>query len=184
MGARLYNPHTGRFLSTDPIPGGSANPYEYALQDPYNNLDLDGRAYFGKNIGKFQVAFCLGIRKAKNCAAAWSLGNQANRATAYLKSRNRWGPGQTNAYRHGYWMAMVSSRFGYWFAYGLGRAHELDTPQTSAARRHETQIDLQNNQIGAKFGLGYRNNNALIGDRLAVIVDRTIGYFNYNSKEG
>ncbi|MCK9922052.1 hypothetical protein MXD61_09175 [Frankia sp. AgPm24] len=43
MGARLYNPTTGRFLQTDPVPGGSDNPYDYAHQDPYNGLDLDGR---------------------------------------------------------------------------------------------------------------------------------------------
>lgn len=42
MGARLYNPTTGRFLQVDPILGGSDNPYEYAAQDPINNLDLDG----------------------------------------------------------------------------------------------------------------------------------------------
>jgi RHS repeat-associated protein len=30
MGVRLYNPHTGRFDQTDPVPGGSANPYDYA----------------------------------------------------------------------------------------------------------------------------------------------------------
>jgi RHS repeat-associated protein len=50
MGVRLYDPNTGRFLQTDPIPGGSANPYDYANQDPYNNFDLDGRwCAFGKN---------------------------------------------------------------------------------------------------------------------------------------
>ncbi|HUR05742.1 MAG TPA: RHS repeat-associated core domain-containing protein, partial [Nonomuraea sp.] len=43
MGARLYNPTTGRFLQTDPVLGGSDNPYEYASQDPINNLDLDGK---------------------------------------------------------------------------------------------------------------------------------------------
>lgn len=42
MGARLYNPTTGRFLQVDPLLGGSDNPYEYASQDPINNLDLDG----------------------------------------------------------------------------------------------------------------------------------------------
>ncbi|MEV4375039.1 DNRLRE domain-containing protein [Nonomuraea sp. NPDC049637] len=42
MGARLYNPATGRFLQVDPLLGGSDNPYEYASQDPINNLDLDG----------------------------------------------------------------------------------------------------------------------------------------------
>jgi hypothetical protein len=42
MGARLYDPYTGRFTSTDPIPGGSANNYDYCNQDPINNLDLGG----------------------------------------------------------------------------------------------------------------------------------------------
>ena len=34
--------NTSRFLQTDPIPGGSANRYDYADQDPVNNLDLAG----------------------------------------------------------------------------------------------------------------------------------------------
>ena len=36
-----------RFLQTDPVLGGSANSYDYAGQDPINNLDLDGRSYLG-----------------------------------------------------------------------------------------------------------------------------------------
>ncbi|MFJ9822001.1 RHS repeat-associated core domain-containing protein [Streptomyces sp. NPDC101151] len=43
MGVRLYDPTTGRFLSTDPVPGGSANAYEYGSDDPVNSYDLDGR---------------------------------------------------------------------------------------------------------------------------------------------
>ncbi|WP_347177001.1 RHS repeat-associated core domain-containing protein [Parafrankia sp. EAN1pec] len=43
MGARLYNPGTGRFLQVDPVRNGAANPYEYAYQDPWNMTDLDGR---------------------------------------------------------------------------------------------------------------------------------------------
>lgn len=43
MGVRLYQPDLGRFLSVDPIYGGSANDYDYANQDPIQNLDLDGR---------------------------------------------------------------------------------------------------------------------------------------------
>ena len=34
-----------RFLQTDPIPGGSANAYDYGAQDAINNSDLDGRSY-------------------------------------------------------------------------------------------------------------------------------------------
>ena len=43
MGVRPYNPVLGRFLQTDPLPGGSANAYDYVNQDPINNFDLDGR---------------------------------------------------------------------------------------------------------------------------------------------
>ncbi|MGH9199073.1 MAG: RHS repeat-associated core domain-containing protein, partial [Acidimicrobiia bacterium] len=43
MGARQYVPGLGRFLQFDPVEGGSANPYEYAVGDPCNTLDLDGR---------------------------------------------------------------------------------------------------------------------------------------------
>ncbi|MET8141372.1 RHS repeat-associated core domain-containing protein [Sphaerisporangium sp. NPDC005288] len=44
MGARLYNPQTGRFLQIDPVPGGSANAYEYCTGDPINRTDLQGES--------------------------------------------------------------------------------------------------------------------------------------------
>jgi RHS repeat-associated protein len=42
MGARLYNPMTGQFTSTDPIYGGNTSAFAYP-QDPINRFDLDGR---------------------------------------------------------------------------------------------------------------------------------------------
>ena len=42
MGARPYDPTTGRFLAVDPIDGGSLNNYDYAGQDPINCYDLSG----------------------------------------------------------------------------------------------------------------------------------------------
>ena len=42
MGARTYVPQLGRFLQPDPVPGGSANSYDYANQDPVNGSDPTG----------------------------------------------------------------------------------------------------------------------------------------------
>jgi RHS repeat-associated protein len=44
MGTRLYNPTTGRFLTPDPVQSGSANPYDYANQNPLNSADASGAA--------------------------------------------------------------------------------------------------------------------------------------------
>lgn len=42
MGVRSYVPGMGRFISVDPVPGGSANAYDYANADPVNGFDLAG----------------------------------------------------------------------------------------------------------------------------------------------
>jgi RHS repeat-associated protein len=42
MGARSYVPQLGRFLQSDPRPGGSANSYVYTYGDPVNSNDLTG----------------------------------------------------------------------------------------------------------------------------------------------
>jgi len=46
MGARAYNPGTGRFSQVDPVAGGSANAYDYSLQNPGTNSDLSGDAVY------------------------------------------------------------------------------------------------------------------------------------------
>lgn len=43
MGVRGYNPYLGRFDQRDPVPGGSANAYDFADQNPVNNSDNSGR---------------------------------------------------------------------------------------------------------------------------------------------
>jgi hypothetical protein len=39
VGVRLYDPKLGRLLQADPVPGGSANAYDYANADPCTSSD-------------------------------------------------------------------------------------------------------------------------------------------------
>lgn len=72
MGVRSYVPAMGRFLTMDPVQGGSANAYDYAYQDPVNVTDLDGRC----------PACAIGI--ALRAGAAWAARVGANAASKVL----------------------------------------------------------------------------------------------------
>ncbi|MFF0044422.1 RHS repeat-associated core domain-containing protein, partial [Streptomyces mirabilis] len=69
MGVRLYDPTTGRFLSTDPVPGGNANAYEYCNGDPLNRYDLDGKWNWRRAVRR--AGRWIGSHQG---AVSWSLG--------------------------------------------------------------------------------------------------------------
>jgi RHS repeat-associated protein len=85
MGVRLYNPTTGRFLSTEPVAGGNANAYEYCSGDPVNCVDLDGR--LGKKWKKW-------LKRAARAAQYMPgfIGTAANIGWAgYYAYKGQWG---------------------------------------------------------------------------------------------
>jgi RHS repeat-associated protein len=57
MGARVYDPYTGTFLQTDPIPGADPNAYGYTAGDPVNETDLSGD--FWIQSGRKRILACM-----------------------------------------------------------------------------------------------------------------------------
>jgi len=93
MGARPYDPSIGRFLSVDPVEGGSANIYDYANQEPINGYDLDGTFYDSDaGVRRCDSACRADRRRAARRIARWT--EQYNERIARLirlrNHRHRW----------------------------------------------------------------------------------------------
>ncbi|MEV5937089.1 RHS repeat-associated core domain-containing protein [Streptomyces sp. NPDC052079] len=89
MGARLYSPALGRFLSIDPIAGGSCNRYEYACADPRNKYDLDGTALMERVQTDCNSYNCVRIRRicdrsSKKCSLQWDMWFRRAWSGAYI----------------------------------------------------------------------------------------------------
>ncbi|MGO2634257.1 MAG: RHS repeat-associated core domain-containing protein, partial [Galactobacter sp.] len=102
MGARLYNPTTGLFTSTDPIPGGNTTTYTYP-QDPINTADTSGEwpkwiKKAARGVGRVSgwasdvVSVCAhpGCKAASavlglGSAGAWALGGKKKAAGKRLR---------------------------------------------------------------------------------------------------
>lgn len=147
MGARPYSPLIGRFLSVDPVDGGSANDYDFAEHDAVNNEDLDGRAshrVFGRSqMNWYERIRCLWL--PGQCAVYLSISAWATKTAAAWYPR--WERGQ-NAFRHCIWQAMLVVTMGFWNAYAWASAHEGNS------RDRDHYQDLHNNNWGRSVGLG------------------------------
>jgi len=86
MGVRSYVPALGRFLSPDPAFGGSANPYDYANQDPVNNYDLDGKKCVGDTawVKRCKALKTIAWMKRSNKSGAIILRFKSKRAAEYF----------------------------------------------------------------------------------------------------
>ena len=142
MGARLYNPTTGRFLSVDPEPGGSANDYDYCNADPINCTDLDGRwphwarragnwaSHHKADIALTALSFAPGVGSAVWAYRAYRVvriarvaykagkinqGIRASRATSWLAGRMWVGRGaySTSAKNGARWLRSSRHKFSW-----------------------------------------------------------------------
>jgi RHS repeat-associated protein len=67
MGVRSYVPQVGRFLTVDPVMGGSANAYDYVNADPINETDIAGMCPRRKRCARKPA---VAIRRKKGGASA------------------------------------------------------------------------------------------------------------------
>jgi RHS repeat-associated protein len=82
MGARSYIPQLGRFLQTDPQPGGSANAYTYTFGDPVNTSDPSGEYTIPTPVSLIEASNNRSQITAEEIAAHRAAEEAAARATA------------------------------------------------------------------------------------------------------
>jgi RHS repeat-associated protein len=93
MGARSYIPQLGRYLQTDPQPGGSANAYAYVFGDPINTTDLTGENASGPSAWAISLAAELTSGEAAAYETAVREEAQRKAAEAAAQAGNTITPG-------------------------------------------------------------------------------------------
>jgi len=88
MGARSYVPAIGRFISVDPVLGGSANSYDYSNADPVNGLDLTGTVAKGgtKKTGPYYKKVAQTANKRGAIVLRFKNRSGAEKFARYLQS--------------------------------------------------------------------------------------------------
>ncbi|MFI5936837.1 LamG-like jellyroll fold domain-containing protein [Actinoplanes sp. NPDC051494] len=126
MGVRLYSPSLGRFLSVDPVLGGSCNSYDYSCADPVNRSDLDGRkwcwkyckwgrnpywrmAWHGAHLGGTVLGFFYGASEVRSGYRGVRLGWRAYRHAR----KNGWRATMRLTRKKRNWAAAVGMISGY-----------------------------------------------------------------------
>jgi RHS repeat-associated protein len=151
MGVRLYNPAYGRFLSTDPVPGGSANSYDYCNQDPLNCFDLSGLWWSWKkavNIGAMALGgaallgcfLCGGVMAAYGVYSAYQSFRGGDKIMGYYNALSVLSFGYGGYLRYANRMAIMGYRaMGPWAGYRLS---SLDARRMVAVSRQAARWSI------------------------------------------
>lgn len=134
MGVRLYDRALGRFLTVDPVYGGSCNAYEYVCGNPVSGLDLGGTSLKYRDQHQCTKYTCIGIRRScdsKNrCAVSHYLTFRKKWRSAYIHAGAKWtlyvdgfyvkketySHGESGTYKfHGYWFSNNKEKGRGWF---------------------------------------------------------------------
>ncbi|MBD0348895.1 MAG: RHS repeat-associated core domain-containing protein [Thermoleophilia bacterium] len=86
---RYYDPALGRFTQPDPVEGGSLNRYDYAGQDPINNVDLDGRDYRGACAEGGAIGFLASVYTGTGVFAGTVFGCVSGVGIEFVSRRNK-----------------------------------------------------------------------------------------------
>jgi RHS repeat-associated protein len=187
MGVRHYHPGLGRFLSVDPVEGGSCNDYDYVCGDPLNKQDLSGEK--------------MGPHQAKHCALPWNVNKCRRSFFSYrgkaTRAANRLGvlgAGYRNALRHAIYAALNAKNNGSGFARAHLHAHEQDNDAwlsfgrsgqcRGGALARDTTADRVNNGVGIRVGKGFKGTDAELIQKLTQMAVAGTGGFDIGSTCG
>lgn len=188
MGVRSYVPSLGRFTSSDPVRGGSANNYDYANADPINSLDLDGRQTIGPAT-RAEVGYCTGgpgganamraIRaaaRAYGCTvAAWAFRYAMQDAAANFRN-----VANQRAFRHCLWSGILVQYMSNADARGFGDRHEDFKGNPRLSKR----AALRNNLTGRAVGNSWARQDKGLSHKIWGIGSTCFGLTRSGALEG
>jgi len=151
LGARDYEPVTGRWISKDPIlfNGGQANLYVYVGNNPVNFIDPNGKWWFipvgaaiGAAIGLYLDTFWLPAGDAEDSGLP--------------------GPvdGPQDAYRHCLASCVATGHFSEGFAGWLSERNEAGNDPNDPG----TRMDRGNDRVGRQLGCGTSGVDATVNE--------------------